>query len=154
MITEGVWAMYFQYYIRMISPVQKGRDYSKEDQRHLDRGRSPKRRMTLFHWCQRGRDSHIDVIDDYWLGEIVTFGSDSHIDYWCRACLIYMLTSIICNWCWHQCQRGRLLDHVVIDANGLIDWCHWLMSSDWLMQKDWLIDYWCNVICIVLDEIA
>jgi hypothetical protein len=30
--------MYFQHYIRVISLVQKGRDYSKEDQRHSDRG--------------------------------------------------------------------------------------------------------------------
>jgi hypothetical protein len=59
----------------VISLVQKGRDYSEEDQRHLDRGSipkessiraiNPKRRMALFHLCQRGRDSHIDVIDDY-----------------------------------------------------------------------------------------
>jgi hypothetical protein len=34
--------MYLQHYIRVISLVQKGRDYSEEDQRHLDRGSSPK----------------------------------------------------------------------------------------------------------------
>jgi hypothetical protein len=33
--------MYLQHYIRVISLVQKGRDYSKQDQRHLDRGSSP-----------------------------------------------------------------------------------------------------------------
>jgi hypothetical protein len=114
--------------------------------------------MALCHWCQRGRDNHIDVIDVYWWERLMW--RDNHIDYWCRTWCIYMLTSIIGNWCWHQCwychqcQRGRLLDHVVIDANGLIDWCHWLMSSDWLMSKDWLIDDWCNIICIVLDENA
>ena len=33
-----------------------------------------------------------------------------------------------------KCRLWKLLlDHVVIDANGLIDWCHWL------------IDIWCNV---------
>jgi hypothetical protein len=51
--------MYLQHYIRVISLVKKGRDYSEEDQRHSDRGsspkesssrgRSPKGRMTLFH---------------------------------------------------------------------------------------------------------
>jgi hypothetical protein len=59
MVTWGVCSMYFQHYIRVISLVQKGRDYSEEDQRNLDRGRNPKeilsrgsipkRKMTLFH---------------------------------------------------------------------------------------------------------
>jgi hypothetical protein len=59
MVTGGVCSMYFQNYIRVISLVQKGRDYSEEDQRHLDKGRSPKesssrgsspkRKMALFH---------------------------------------------------------------------------------------------------------
>ena len=140
MVTGGVWVMYFQHYIRVISFVKKGRDYSEEYQRHSDRGSTPKkssskrssskRRMTLCHWCQRGRDSHIDVIDDYLCGDIVTL----IYDYWFRSCLVYMLTSS--DWCWHQCwychqcQRWRLLDHVVIDANGLIDWCQ---RIDWLM---------------------
>jgi hypothetical protein len=34
--------MYLQHYIRVISLVQKGRDYSEEDQRHSDRGSNPK----------------------------------------------------------------------------------------------------------------
>jgi hypothetical protein len=42
MVTGGVCSMYFQHYIRVISLVQKGRDYSEEDQRHSDRGSSPK----------------------------------------------------------------------------------------------------------------
>jgi hypothetical protein len=59
MVTGGVCSMYFQHYIGVISLVQKGRDYSDEDQRHSDRGSSPKessskgsnpkRRMDLFH---------------------------------------------------------------------------------------------------------
>jgi hypothetical protein len=59
MVTGGVCSMYFQHYIRVISLVQKGRDYSEEDQRHSDRGiipkesssrgSSPKRKMALFH---------------------------------------------------------------------------------------------------------
>jgi hypothetical protein len=59
MVTGGVCSMYFQHYIRVISLVQKGRDYSEEDQRHSDRGSSPKessskgsspkRRMALCH---------------------------------------------------------------------------------------------------------
>jgi hypothetical protein len=63
--------MHLQNYIRVISLVQKGIYYSEEDQRNLEkwrdsqRGSNPKSRMTLFHCCQRGRDSHIDVIDDY-----------------------------------------------------------------------------------------
>ena len=127
MVSGGAWLIWFQCYIRVISLVQKGRDYSEEDQRNSDRGSIPKRRMALCHWCQRGRDNHIDVFDVYWWERLMW--RDSHIDYWCRTWCIYMLTSIIGNWCWHQCwyfhqcQRGRLLDHVVIDANGLIDWC-------------------------------
>jgi hypothetical protein len=59
MVTGGVCSMYFQHYIRVISLVQKGRDYSEEYQRHSDRGSSPKesssrgsnpkRKMALFH---------------------------------------------------------------------------------------------------------
>jgi hypothetical protein len=51
--------MYLQNYIRVISLVQKGKDYLEEYQRHSDRGsnpkessskgRSPKRRMTFSH---------------------------------------------------------------------------------------------------------
>jgi hypothetical protein len=59
MVTGGVCSMYLQNYIRVISLVQKGRDYLEEDQRHSDKGRipkessskgsSPKMRMALFH---------------------------------------------------------------------------------------------------------
>jgi hypothetical protein len=59
MVTRGVCSMYFQHYIRVISLIQKGRDYSEEYQRHSDRGStpkessskgsSPKRRMALYH---------------------------------------------------------------------------------------------------------
>jgi hypothetical protein len=59
MVIGGVCSMYIQHYIRVISLVQKGRDYSEEDQRHSDRGsnpkessskgRSPKMRMALCH---------------------------------------------------------------------------------------------------------
>jgi hypothetical protein len=42
MVTGGVCSMYLQHYIRVISLVQKGRDYSEEDQRHSDRGSIPK----------------------------------------------------------------------------------------------------------------
>jgi hypothetical protein len=59
MVTRGVCLMYLQHYIRVISLVQKGRDYSEEDQRHSDRGSilkessskgsSPKMRMALCH---------------------------------------------------------------------------------------------------------
>jgi hypothetical protein len=38
MVTRGVCSMYLQHYIIVISLVQKGRDYSEEDQRHSDRG--------------------------------------------------------------------------------------------------------------------
>ena len=53
----------------------------------------------------------------------------------------------------------QLLDHVVIDANGLItwdivgscvidangliDWCPWLMSSNWLIDDGWTIYMYC-----------
>jgi hypothetical protein len=37
-ILGGVCLMYLQHYIRVISLVQKGRDYSEEVQRHSDRG--------------------------------------------------------------------------------------------------------------------
>jgi hypothetical protein len=53
------WSMYIQHCIRVVSLVQKGRDYSEEDQIHLDMGRNPKEsssrgsipkgRMTLCH---------------------------------------------------------------------------------------------------------
>jgi hypothetical protein len=59
MVTGGVCSMYLQHYIRVISLVQKGRDYSEEYQRNSDRGSSPKEcsskgsspkmRMALFH---------------------------------------------------------------------------------------------------------
>jgi hypothetical protein len=49
MVTGGVCSIYFQHYIEVISLVQKGRDYSKEDQRNSSKGRSPKRRISLFH---------------------------------------------------------------------------------------------------------
>jgi hypothetical protein len=59
MVTGGVCSMYIQHYIRGISHVQKGGDYSEEDQRHSDkgsnpkesssRGSSPKRIMALYH---------------------------------------------------------------------------------------------------------
>jgi hypothetical protein len=59
MVTGGVCLMYLQNYIRVISLVQKGRDYSEEDKRHSDRGSnpkessskgsSPKMRMALYH---------------------------------------------------------------------------------------------------------
>jgi hypothetical protein len=65
MVIGGVCSMYFQHYIRVISLVQKGKYYLEEYQRHSDKGSSPKRKMALFHRCQRGRDSHIDVINDY-----------------------------------------------------------------------------------------
>jgi predicted nucleic acid-binding Zn ribbon protein len=42
MVTGGVCSMYLQHYFRVISLVQKGRYYSEEDQRHSDRGSSPK----------------------------------------------------------------------------------------------------------------
>ena len=48
-IPVGVCSMYLQHYIRVISLVQKGRDYSQEFQRHSDRGRNPKMRMALCH---------------------------------------------------------------------------------------------------------
>jgi predicted nucleic acid-binding Zn ribbon protein len=59
MVTWGVCSMYLQHYFRVISLVQKGRDYSEEDQRNSDResspkessskGSSPKMRMALCH---------------------------------------------------------------------------------------------------------
>jgi hypothetical protein len=59
MVTGGVCLMYLQHYIKVIYLVQKGRYYSEEDQRHLDRGSIPKeisirgsipkRRMALCH---------------------------------------------------------------------------------------------------------
>jgi hypothetical protein len=59
MVTGGVSSMYIQHYIRVISLVQNGRDYSEEDQRHSDsgsspkesssKGRNPKMRMALSH---------------------------------------------------------------------------------------------------------
>jgi hypothetical protein len=59
MVIGGVCSMYLKHYIRVVSLVQKGRDYSEEYQRHSDRGSSPKEssskgsnpkmRMALFH---------------------------------------------------------------------------------------------------------
>jgi predicted nucleic acid-binding Zn ribbon protein len=59
MVTREVCSMYLQHYVRVISLVQKGRNYSKEDQRNSDRGSSPKEssskgsspkmRMALWH---------------------------------------------------------------------------------------------------------
>jgi hypothetical protein len=59
MVTGGVCLMYLQHHIRVISLVQKGIDYSEEDQRHSDRGNipkessskgsNPKMRMDLCH---------------------------------------------------------------------------------------------------------
>jgi hypothetical protein len=59
MVIGGVFFMYLQHYFIVISLVQKGRDYSKEDQRHSDwgsspkesssKGSNPKMRMALFH---------------------------------------------------------------------------------------------------------
>jgi hypothetical protein len=59
MVIRGVFSMYLQHYIRVISLVEKGRDYSEEYQRHSYRGSSPKEnsskgsnpkmRMDLFH---------------------------------------------------------------------------------------------------------
>ena len=63
MVRGGAWEIYLQHYIRVISLVQKGRDYSEEYQRHSGRGSRPKERTTLFHLFQMGRDSHIDVIE-------------------------------------------------------------------------------------------
>jgi hypothetical protein len=57
--------MYPQRYIRVISLVKKGRDYSEEDQRSSSKGSIPKMRMALCHSCQRERVNHIDVIDVY-----------------------------------------------------------------------------------------
>jgi hypothetical protein len=42
MVTGGVCSIYLQHYFRVISLLQKGRDYSEEDQRHSDRRSSPK----------------------------------------------------------------------------------------------------------------
>ena len=42
MVIGGVCSMYFQNYIRVISLVQKGRDYLEESQRNPDRGSRPK----------------------------------------------------------------------------------------------------------------
>jgi hypothetical protein len=59
MVTGGVCLMYLRHYIKVISIVQKGRDYLEKDQNNLDRGSnpkessirgsSPKRRMALCH---------------------------------------------------------------------------------------------------------
>jgi hypothetical protein len=42
MVIGAVCLMYLQHYFRVISLVPKGRDYSKEYQRHSNRRRSPK----------------------------------------------------------------------------------------------------------------
>jgi len=147
-VSGGAWLIWFQCYIRVISLVQKGRDYSEEDQRNLDRGSSPKRRMALCHLCQRGRDNHIDVIDVYWWERLIW--RDSHIDYWCRACLVYMLTSIICNWC---LVIGIDINvSIAINAKGGDCWimlslmpmvCHWCQWFDYLGDC-WIICHWCK----------
>jgi hypothetical protein len=55
MVIGGVCSMYLQHYIRVISIVQKGRDYleeskaSKGEHSKFKQGSSPKRRMALFH---------------------------------------------------------------------------------------------------------
>jgi hypothetical protein len=68
--------IYLQHFIRVIYLVQKGRDY----QRHSYKGSIPKERTTLFHLCQRGKESHIDVIE-------------MTIDV--EQCLVYMFPSMI-----------------------------------------------------------
>jgi hypothetical protein len=42
MVIGGVCSMYLQHYFRVISLVQKVRNYSEEGQRHSDRGSNPK----------------------------------------------------------------------------------------------------------------
>ena len=80
MVPGGAWVTWFQHYIRVISLVQKGRYYLEEDQRHSDRGSSPKRRMSLCHWCPRGRNKHwcdwCLLMGRDWCGEIVTLTID------------------------------------------------------------------------------
>jgi hypothetical protein len=59
MVIGGVCSMYFQHYIRVISLIQKGRDYLEEDQRYShresnpkeisSRGSSRKRKMACVH---------------------------------------------------------------------------------------------------------
>jgi hypothetical protein len=59
MVIGGVCSIYLQRYFRVIYLVQNGRDYSEEDQRHSDKGSSPressrngsspKMRMALYH---------------------------------------------------------------------------------------------------------
>jgi hypothetical protein len=60
--------MYLQHYIRVISLVQKGRDYSEEDQRHSDRGSNPKESSSRGSSPKERRPFAIDVKG----GEIVT----------------------------------------------------------------------------------
>jgi hypothetical protein len=45
--------------------IQWKQDRESSPKESSSKGSIPKRRMALFHWCQRGRDSHIDVIDVY-----------------------------------------------------------------------------------------
>jgi hypothetical protein len=49
LVTRGESEIYLQHYMKVISLVQKGREYLEEDQRHSDRGSNPKERTTLFH---------------------------------------------------------------------------------------------------------
>jgi hypothetical protein len=60
--------MYLKHYIRMISLVQKGRDYSEEDQRDSDRGSNPKEISSRESIPKERRPCAIDVKG----GEIVT----------------------------------------------------------------------------------
>ena len=117
-------------------------------QQQQDRGSSPKRRMALCHWCQRGRDNHIDVIDVYWWERLIW--RDIHIDYWCRACLVYMLTSIFCNWC--LVIGVDINVSISINAKGGDCWimlslmpmvCHWCQWFDYLGDC-WIICHWCK----------
>jgi hypothetical protein len=68
MVTGGVCSMYFQHYIIVISLVQKGRYYSEEDQRHSDRGRSPKESSRRGRIPKRIMAFSIDVKG----GELIT----------------------------------------------------------------------------------
>jgi hypothetical protein len=68
MVTGGVCSMYFQHYIIVISLVQKGIDYSEEDQRHSIGGAAP-RKVQAGGAAPRGKwPFAIDVKG----GEIVT----------------------------------------------------------------------------------
>jgi hypothetical protein len=43
--------------------IQQKQDRGSNPKESSSKGISPKRRMALFHLCQRGRNRHIDVID-------------------------------------------------------------------------------------------